>query len=72
MDAKKLAGVLIAIALAVPIIATASPGTLGLIDIGLIGLLYFVRRRRSAAKPSRAGRLMQPRPAAFARPAGSR
>jgi hypothetical protein len=46
MDAKKLTGLLIAVALALPIIATAQPETLAVIDIGLIGLLYVVRRRR--------------------------
>ena len=53
MDAKKLTGVMIAVVLAVPIIATARPGTLALVDIGLIGLLYVVRRRRSALQASR-------------------
>ena len=46
MDAKKLTGMLIAVVLAVPIIATAPSGTLALIDVGLLGLLYVVRRRR--------------------------
>jgi hypothetical protein len=46
MDAKKLTGMLIVVVLAVPIIATAPSGTLALIDAGLIGLLYVIRRRR--------------------------
>jgi len=48
MDVKRLAGLLIAFVLAVPFIATAPPGTLALVDIGLIGLLFVVRRRRLA------------------------
>jgi hypothetical protein len=47
MDGKKLTGVLIAFTLAALIIATAPPGTLALVDVGLIGLLYFLRRRRT-------------------------
>jgi hypothetical protein len=38
--------VLIAFVLAVPIIATAPPSALALIDIALIGALYVIRRRR--------------------------
>jgi hypothetical protein len=49
MDAKKFTGLLVAVALTVQIIATAPPGTLALIEIGLLGLLYAVRRRRAAA-----------------------
>ena len=56
MDAKKLAGILIAFLIAAPIVATANPGTLGVVDIALIGLLYIIRRRRS----------IEPRAAAFA------
>lgn len=48
MDVKKLAGLLMAFVLAVPIISTAPPGTLALVDFGLIGLLYVIRRRRLA------------------------
>ena len=55
MDAKKLTGVLIAVVLAVLIIATARPGTLAWVDVGLIGLLYVVRRRRSGLEASRYG-----------------
>lgn len=54
MDAKKLAGLLIAVAIAAPIVAHAGPGTLGLIDVGLIGLLYCIRRRRATYRPMRA------------------
>ena len=46
MDAKKLTGMLIAVVLAVAIIATVPSGTLALIDVGLVGLLYVIRRRR--------------------------
>jgi hypothetical protein len=46
MDVKKFAGLLLALVLAVPFIATAPQGTLALVDIGLIGLLFVVRRRR--------------------------
>ena len=59
MDAKKLTGMLIAVVLAVPIIATAPSGTLALIDVGLIGLLYVIRRRRLT--PSTAPFLGSPR-----------
>ena len=48
MDVKKLAGLLIASVLAVSVIATAPPSTLALMDLGLIGLLYVIRRRREA------------------------
>ena len=48
MDVKKLAGVLIAFSLAVLIIRTATPGTLAVIDVGLIGLLYVIRSRRTS------------------------
>ena len=48
MDVKKIAGLLLAVLLVVPLIATAAPGTLALIDVGLVGLLYVMRRRRSA------------------------
>jgi hypothetical protein len=47
MDAKKLTGLLIAVVIVVPIVAHAGPGTLGLIDVGLIGLLYCIRRQRA-------------------------
>ena len=46
MDAKKLTGVLMAMVLAAPIIATAPPAALALIDVALIGALYVIRRRR--------------------------
>jgi len=48
MDAKKVSGVLAAAVVAVTIIATASAETLMLIEAGLIGLLYGIRRRRLA------------------------
>jgi hypothetical protein len=47
MDAKKLAGFLVTLLIASALIANANPGTLGVVDIGLIGLLYIIRRRRS-------------------------
>ena len=47
MDAKKLAACLIALLIASALIANANPGTLGVVDIGLVGLLYIIRRRRS-------------------------
>ena len=57
MDVKSFAGMLIVFVLTVAIIATGSPGTLALLDIGLIGLLYVLRHRRSAislnAEPER-------------------
>jgi hypothetical protein len=46
MDAKKLSGVLIAAVLAVPIIASAPPAVLALLDVALLGALYVIRRRR--------------------------
>jgi len=46
MDAKKLSGVLFAVVLAIPVIATAPPAMLGLLDVALIGALYVIRRRR--------------------------
>ena len=56
MDVKKLAGFLVALLIAAALIANANPGTLGVLDIGLIGLLYIIRRRRS----------INPRASAFA------
>ena len=53
MDAKKFTGLLVAVVLAVPIIATAPPGTLALMEIGLVGLLFVVRRRRSTVEAAR-------------------
>jgi xanthosine utilization system XapX-like protein len=52
MDVKKLAGMLIAFSLAVLIIRTAAPGTLAVIDVGLIGLLYVIRSQRTPEKTS--------------------
>jgi hypothetical protein len=46
MDVKKLAGLVMAFGLVVMISMTAAPGTLAMIEVGLIGLLYFIRRRR--------------------------
>lgn len=46
MEVKKLAGLLLALLLAVPVIATAPPGALALIDVALIALLYVIRSRR--------------------------
>ena len=54
VDAKKLTGVLVAAVLTVTIAATAEQDTLALIDIGLVGLLYILRRRRLTLKTSRA------------------
>ena len=51
MDVTKLAGVIIALAVAVPVITVAPPGTLALIDVGLIGLLYVIRKRRAHPSP---------------------
>jgi hypothetical protein len=53
MDAKKLAGLAMAVALAVWIIVTAPPGTLAMIEVGLIGLLYVLRRRRQPEMSAR-------------------
>ena len=68
MDAKKLTGVLIAAVLTASIAATAEPGTLAFIELGLIGALYVLRRRRLTVKPSipslgamRARPLVQPK-----------
>jgi len=47
MDTKKLTAVLVATVLTVPIIATAEPGTLALIEVGLVGLLCVLRKRRA-------------------------
>ena len=52
MDAKKITGMLIAVVLAVPIITTAPSGALALIEVGLVGLLYVVRRRRFLQTPA--------------------
>jgi len=46
MDAKKITGMLVAVLIAVPLIATAPPGTLALLDVALIGLLFGIRRQR--------------------------
>jgi hypothetical protein len=46
MDAMKLTGIVVAVVLTVPIVANAEPGTLALIEIGLVGVLYMLRRRR--------------------------
>jgi len=46
MDVKKLAGLLLALVLAVPVIASAPPSALALMDVALIALLYVIRRRR--------------------------
>jgi len=53
MDAKKLTAMLIGVLVAVPVLAAASQGTLAVVDIGLIGLLYIVRRRREAMETAR-------------------
>jgi hypothetical protein len=53
MDAKKLAALMIAALLAVPVITASPPGMLVLIDAGLVALLYFVRSRRSVVRASR-------------------
>ena len=54
MDAKKLTGVLVATVLTVSIATTAEAGTLALIEIGLVGLLFVLRRRRLTMTTSRA------------------
>jgi hypothetical protein len=64
MDVKKIAGVFVAFALAVPIIATTSPAALALIDIALVGVLYVIRRRRLAPnrdRPTRNGSMARMR-----------
>jgi hypothetical protein len=48
MDAMKLTGMVVAVVLTVPIAAIAETGTLALIEIGLVGALYMLRRRRLA------------------------
>lgn len=60
MDVKKLAGALLAFALAIPIIATAPPETLALVDVGLIGVLYLLRRRRLTSADARNARGSRP------------
>ncbi len=50
MDAKKLTGALLALALTASIVATAEAETLAMIEIGLVGMLYVLRRRRQTAK----------------------
>jgi hypothetical protein len=46
MDVRKLGGLLLALVLAVPVIASAPPGALALLDFALIALLYVIRSRR--------------------------
>ena len=55
MDAKKLAGMLLAAGLSALVAMNASPGVLAMIDVGLIGLLYVLRTRRQpeASRPIR-------------------
>lgn len=53
MDAKKVSAMLVAGVIAVLIIATASPETLVLIEFGLIGLLFGIRRRRTVLRVAR-------------------
>jgi MYXO-CTERM domain-containing protein len=48
MDAKKLTGMLVAVLIVVPILATAPPSTLALVEVALVGLLFGIRRRRVA------------------------
>jgi len=48
MDAKKFTGMLVAVLIVVPILATAPPSTLALVEAALIGLLFGIRRRRVA------------------------
>lgn len=48
MDAMKLTGMVVAVVLTVPVVANAEPGTLALIEMGLVGALYVLRRRRLA------------------------
>ena len=52
MDVKKFSGLMIAAGLAVPVIMIAPPGLLALIEVGLIGALYVLRRRRQPAMPA--------------------
>lgn len=54
MDATKLTGVLMSAGLTTLVIMTASPSTLALLDLALIGALYVIRIRRqqqSAYRP---------------------
>ena len=46
MDVKKLAGLLLALVFAVPVMASAPPSALALMDVALIALLYVIRCRR--------------------------
>jgi Flp pilus assembly protein TadB len=50
MDVKRLAGLLLALVVAVPVIASAPPSALASMDVALIALLYVIRSRRWNAR----------------------
>jgi hypothetical protein len=50
MDAMKVAGLMVAGVVAVPLVAAANAEVLTLIEVSLIGLLYVVRRHRLSEK----------------------
>jgi hypothetical protein len=55
MDAKKITGILMAAALTALVAALAPAGTLALMEVGLVGLFYVVRRRRTSFEALRYG-----------------
>ena len=55
MDAKKITGILMAAALTAMVAAVAPAGTLALMEVGLVGLFYVVRRRRTSFEALRYG-----------------
>ena len=55
MEAKSSAGVLIVFGVATLGVATAAGSTLAWVDVALVGLLYFVRRRRLSMAAPRQG-----------------
>ena len=55
MEAKNFSGVLIAFAVATLGTAAAAGNTLAWVEVALIGLLFFVRRRRLSTEAPRQG-----------------
>jgi hypothetical protein len=55
MEAKSSAGVLIVFGVATLGVAAAAGNTLAWVDVALIGLLFFVRRRRLTTETPRPG-----------------
>ena len=53
MDAKKVVGTLVSGVLAVLVVATAPAEALAWIEVGLVGSLYVVRRRRMNGRAMR-------------------